>query len=98
MATFEMIAIVIVEFPLNESGYAHILTIIDRFSRYVAAVPLVETSTASIARALVNNWFLVHGTPQQILSDRGSSFTSELWEYPANARGFKKPMECSRDS
>ena len=61
------------------SGYTHIFTIVDRTTRWPEAIPLRETSTIDCAKALVSIWIARFGVPQDITSDRGSQFTSSLW-------------------
>jgi cleavage and polyadenylation specificity factor subunit 1 len=66
--------------PLPPSqGHTHLLTIVDRFTRWPEAIPLKDTSTTTCAQALINQWVARFGTPSHISSDRGSQFTSELW-------------------
>ena len=43
--------------PLPASkGYTHLLTVIDRFTRWPEAIPLAQTDTASIGRAFALHW------------------------------------------
>ena len=66
--------------PLPPSqGYTHLLTVIDRFTRWPEAIPLKDTSANSCAQALIVNWISRLGIPQHITSDRGAQFTSQLW-------------------
>ena len=52
---------------------------LDRFTRWPEAVPLMDRTTLSCARALIATWITWFGVPTHISSDRGSQFTSELW-------------------
>lgn len=66
--------------PLPPSqGYTHLLTVIDRFSRWPEAIPLNDTTSASCAQALVYHWIARFGVPCDMSSDRGPQFTSQLW-------------------
>lgn len=66
--------------PLPPShGFTHLLTVIDRFTRWPEAIPLNDTSAMSCAQALIANWIARLGIPQHITSDRGAQFTSQLW-------------------
>jgi hypothetical protein len=60
-------------------GMTHLLTIVDRFTRWPAAIPLSQTDSTSCARALIANWISQFGMPTDISSDRGPQFTSQLW-------------------
>lgn len=78
---FEKIALDIVG-PLPESptGNKYILTMIDDLTKYACAVPIINQEADTIARAFVNNFVLHHSIPEEILSDNGSNFVSELFK------------------
>ena len=66
--------------PLPPSnGFTHLLTVIDRFSRWPEAIPLSDTTSATCAQALIFHWIARFGLPLEISSDRGPQFTSQLW-------------------
>jgi RNase H-like domain found in reverse transcriptase/Reverse transcriptase (RNA-dependent DNA polymerase)/Integrase zinc binding domain/Integrase core domain len=67
--------------PLPSSqGHSHILTMIDRTTRWLEATPLPSISSKSCAEAFINSWISRFGIPHTITSDRGSQFTSSLWQ------------------
>ena len=75
--------------PLPPSdGFTHLLTIVDRFSRWPEAVPLNDISTVACARALIYHWISRFGIPMDMSSDRGSQFTSQLWSSVAKLLGI----------
>lgn len=61
------------------NGFTHLLTVIDRFSRWPEAIPLNDTTSSSCGQALVSNWIGRFGIPLDISSDRGPQFTSHIW-------------------
>ena len=66
--------------PLQPSaGYTHLLTIVDRTTRWPEVIPLRETTSVECARALIGGWISRFGIPIDITSDRGPQFTSALW-------------------
>ena len=66
--------------PLPTSGgFTHLLTIVDRFTRWPEAIPLADTSAAACASAFVAGWIARFGVPSDVTSDRGPQFTSGLW-------------------
>ncbi|XP_072918216.1 uncharacterized protein [Hemitrygon akajei] len=74
--------------PLPVSrGARYIFTMVDRFTRWPEAVPLIDTSTESCTRALIANWIARFGLPTDITSDRGAQFTSGLWTALAQLLG-----------
>ena len=64
--------------PYKSPVYKYVLTGIDVFSKYLFAVPLTSASADTIARELVKVFFTHSFIPRTILSDLGTSFTSEL--------------------
>ena len=52
----------------------------DRFSRFVMAVPLPSMDVMQVCRGLIK-WLAVFGPPTHILSDRGSQFTSHVFNH-----------------
>ena len=65
--------------PLPMSGRKHrwILTLVDCATRYPEAIPMKGIDTIKCAEELVNIFIRI-GIPQEILSDRGSQFVSDL--------------------
>ena len=61
------------------AGYTHLLTIVDRTTRWPEVIPLRETTSVECARALIGAWISRFGIPFDITSDRGPQFTSALW-------------------
>ena len=82
--------------PLPESqGNTYLLTIIDRYSRWLEAVPLADISARSCARALLHHWVARFGVPDSIVTDQGRQFTSELWADLSAALGVTRARTTS---
>ena len=76
--------------PLPPSqGFTHLLTVVDRFTRWPEAIPLSNTTTHTCAQALVAQWIARFGIPMDMSSDRGSQFTSQLWASISTLLGTK---------
>ncbi|KAI2662443.1 Transposon Tf2-9 polyprotein [Labeo rohita] len=61
--------------------FTAILVIIDRFSKSCRLIPLKGLPTAmETALALFHHVFRVYGLPEDIVSDRGTQFTSQVWK------------------
>ena len=76
--------------PLPPStGYTHLLTIVDCFTRWAEAIPLSDTSAFACAQALITHWIARFGMPMDMSSDRGSQFTSYLWDSISQLLGMK---------
>jgi transposase InsO family protein len=65
--------------PETASGMKHFVTIVDRLSRFAYARAVPDTSAENAADALMEFCFL-YSFPSRIHSDRGSAFTSELFQ------------------
>lgn len=65
----------------SSNGNTTILTIIDRFSKACRLIQLKGLPTAmETAQALFHHVFRAYGIPEDIVSDRGSQFTSRVWQ------------------
>ena len=71
------------------NGYKYLLTIVDRFSRWPAAIPIKDMAVDSILDAFAHGWVAHHGVPSSITTDRGSQFLSSAWTQLMNAWGIK---------
>ncbi|XP_072166477.1 uncharacterized protein [Diadema setosum] len=63
--------------PKTDRGNRYVLTLVDYATRYPEAIALPSIETERVAEALVE-MFSRLGLPDEILSDRGAQFTSEL--------------------
>ncbi len=74
----------------HSDGFTTILVIIDRFSKSCRLIPLKKLPTAmETALALFHQVFRVYGLPEDIVSDRGTQFTSQVW------RAFCKHLDIN---
>lgn len=77
---FEKVAVDLIGplIPASDRGYRYILTLVDCATRYPEAIPLKRIETEDVAEALVEIFSRV-GVPRELLSDRGSQFTSHMF-------------------
>ena len=69
----------ITDLPPSE-GHTVILVAVDRLTKMGHFIPLPALPTAeATATALVRQVFRLHGLPNDVVSDRGSQFTSKFW-------------------
>jgi hypothetical protein len=62
------------------SGKSVILNVVDRFSMYMHFIPLGHLyTTTMVARTFFVDIVRLHGLPCSIVSDHGSTFTSNFW-------------------
>ena len=64
-------------YPSSDNGYKYILTLVDYATRYPEAVPLKFITAQAVAEALVDIYSRI-GIPEEILSDQGTQFMSEV--------------------
>jgi transposase InsO family protein len=78
--------------PQSSTGLTHLLTVVDRSTRWAEAIPLRSTTADSCAAALVDGWISRFGIPQQITSNRGAQFTSSVWSSLLALLGIKSKL------
>ncbi len=64
--------------PSAKGGYRYCLVIIDKFSKWVEAIPTRNNSANTVARVVANQILPLWGTPIQIESDQGTHFTGQV--------------------
>jgi RNase H-like domain found in reverse transcriptase/Reverse transcriptase (RNA-dependent DNA polymerase)/Integrase zinc binding domain/Integrase core domain len=65
--------------PTSAEGHTHLLTMIDRTTRWPEVVPLRSISAAECADAFTSGWIARFGVPATVTTDRGTQFTSAVW-------------------
>ena len=67
-------------FPKTDSGNAYILTVQDDLTKFIEACVLPDKSANTVARALVENFFLKYHFPEYLVSDCGTEFANRVME------------------
>ena len=62
----------------SSSGYQHIITMMDVFSRYLFAYPTQDMTAKTVARCIIDVMTRHCYLPTVILTDKGSQFRSEV--------------------
>ncbi|XP_071548915.1 uncharacterized protein [Panulirus ornatus] len=74
--------------PKSKKGNQYILTVLCPTSRYPEAFPLKTISAKNVANKLIY-MFTTFGIPQEVQSDRGTNFTSDLFKDVLQELGIK---------
>ena len=77
---------------LNGSANSRLLTMIDRWTGWPEAIPILDGKHADAkvcARILVDSWISRFGVPQILTSDCGKQFTSKIWKEVMEILGIK---------
>lgn len=70
-------------------GNQYLLTMIDRFTRWLEVYPLSDITADSVAWAFLFAWVARFGVPVRLTADRGRQFTSATFEGAAKMCGTK---------
>jgi hypothetical protein len=66
------------EFAVSRNGNKRVLALVDSFSKFVVLRAIPDETKETVANVLANDVFPQYGPPEQLISDRGSAFTSQL--------------------
>ncbi len=78
--------------PVSEDGFTYIMTMVDRTSRWLEAVPIKEMSAATCTRVFLATWVARFGVPETVTTDRGAQFTSASWASFCSGLGSRHAM------
>jgi transposase InsO family protein len=78
--------------PTSPEGFKYIFTVIDRSTRWLEAIPVKNLEATTAVDALVEGWISRFGVPADITTDRGTQFTSQVWEKFCTRLGVQHHM------
>jgi hypothetical protein len=83
----------VTDLPVTSDGYDSIIVFVDRLSKMVHLAPCRKTTTAEqFADIFLDAVVKHHGLPDQLVSDRGSIWTSKFWQTMRGALGISAAM------
>ncbi|XP_068213380.1 uncharacterized protein [Palaemon carinicauda] len=74
----ELVIDVVGPLPRTKTGFTHLLTIMDRASRFPEAFPMKKITSNAVFEKLVE-FFSRYGLPRKIQTDCGTNFTSKVF-------------------
>ncbi|MCP3923407.1 MAG: transposase family protein, partial [Desulfobacterales bacterium] len=93
---FEILHIDVVgPMPVTPDGNRYLVTMRDRFSGFVRAIPVSSASARNCALVLVSEWFNLFGCPKMLLSDRGSEFLNSIFDILERIYQIKRVVTTS---
>lgn len=66
-------------FPKSMNGFTCIIVISDYFTKFTEIFPLRNIDAETVAETLFKGWIKRYGCPQEIHSDQGAQFESQLF-------------------
>jgi hypothetical protein len=64
---------------MTEDGYKYILTCQDNLSKYLIAVPMLAQKAEEVSLTFLSHVVLLYGIPQNIVTDQGTQFMSDVF-------------------
>ena len=80
--------------PKSDRGNTYALVMVDHFTRWPVVYAVDNLEAETVARK-VCDFIHMYGCPEQLLSDRGSNFTSALVKALCKQLGVKKIFTCA---
>jgi hypothetical protein len=78
--------------PASEDGYLYILTMVDRITLWLEAVPLKNISASVCMETFLSSWVARFGVPETLTMDRGTQFSSAAWAAFCSKLGTRHVM------
>lgn len=85
---FKHVHIDIITMPYS-SGYQYCLTCVDRYTRWPEVFPMMNQEATTVAKVLYEGWISRFGCPQEITTDQGRQFLSNLFQSLCRLTGTK---------
>ena len=65
--------------PPSHNGNTYIFTMMDRYTSFVEAIPMLRITSDACVEALLKNWIAKFGLPSTIITDQGRQFESHIF-------------------
>uniref|UniRef100_A0A3B3WTS4 Integrase catalytic domain-containing protein n=1 Tax=Poecilia mexicana TaxID=48701 RepID=A0A3B3WTS4_9TELE len=75
---FQLVCTDITELPVTSVGNRYVLVVQDHFTKYANAYAMSDQKAATVAQLLCERYIPEHGVPEELLSDQGRQYESEI--------------------
>lgn len=86
----ELVCIDFLSIEPDSRGVMNVLVVTDHFTRYAQAYPTRDQKAPTVAKVLVERFFVHYGLPARIHSDQGRDFESRLIKEMLKVLGIRK--------
>ena len=66
--------------PMSPKGNSYLLTVLDRYTRWLEAFPVSDLTAHTAAKTLLDQYFSRYGLPRTVHSDNGAAFVAGLFK------------------
>ncbi|HHN93157.1 MAG TPA: hypothetical protein ENK17_00150, partial [Anaerolineae bacterium] len=80
----------LLELVASREGYRYALVMVDDCSKFIVAKAIMNKEAATVARAIVEEWYLRLGPCEVLASDNGSEFAARLQQEVCALYGIKQ--------
>ena len=86
----ELVCMDFVGLESSKGGYQNILVLTDHFTRYACAIPTRNQEAKTVAKVLMDEFFVHYGIPERLHSDQGANFQGRVITHLCQMLGIKK--------
>ena len=76
----EVVCMDLLSLPRTPRGNHYVMAITDLLTRQAFAYAIPNKEAATVAGALYSHYFVLHGPPKDVITDRGSEFTAAVFK------------------
>lgn len=87
---FQFVCTDITELPLTSAGNRYVLVAQDHFTKYVNAYAMCDQKASTVAQLLCERYITEHGVPEELFSDQGRQYESEIIQTMCQRLNIKK--------
>lgn len=86
----ELVALDHVKLEHSSTGFQYALTITDHYSKFLVVIPARDLTAKTTAELFIKHFVRLYGYPDQILTDQGPAFESQLFQELCSMYGCRK--------